>query len=143
MLTFCPAKGKLQQAWVKQQGRGGQSTPSISPLLDQLGQDPLSCCVTAPCTLLLAWQVFTFRLQVSYIWFFSFFLVPNCLELHRDVLARKVFRGRSVILQMPYKTTHRCRRNFSWQYIHMVQSRDLVIFWGKNAIISKGRAKSM
>lgn len=100
---FCPAKGKPQRAagvGGEQQGRGGQSIPSTSLLLDQLGQEPLPRCITAPCTLLpgLAGIYIPLTGFLRMVFQLFFFFVPDYLELRMGVLARKSFHGRNMIL---------------------------------------------
>lgn len=100
--SLLPCKGKTAAGCGgggEQQGRGGQSIPSTSLLLDQLGQEPLPRCITDPCTLLPGLAGIYIPLTgFLHMVFQLFFFVPDYLELHRGVLARISFHGRNMIL---------------------------------------------
>lgn len=147
----------------KQQGRGGQSIPSASPRLDQLGQEPLSRCI--PTHSCLAWRVLTSRLPGFLYMVFSFFFGGGSQTVwnykgikkgHRKGY-RKAFHGRIVILQIPSQpgqdtcTRHKdealfCKESLSWQYSRLdAELRRPSLFLGgeKTQLFEKGGEKSM
>lgn len=91
---FCPAKGKPQRvAGVGGSSREEVGRASLPPpcCWTSLGKSLCPVALLLPAHSCLGWQVFTSHLQVSYIWFFSFFFCPRLLGITQGCFSKDIF----------------------------------------------------